>query len=69
MRINALGTVYVNQEFYKVMNGGVICDTASNSGYILPKIMMPSKKIFSLAISDEEQFVKKMAKESKTSQR
>ncbi len=65
MRINALGTVYVNQEFYKVMNGGVICDTASNSGYILPKIMMPSKKIFSLAISDEEQFVKKMAKKAK----
>ena len=24
MRINALGTVYVNQEFYMVMNGGCV---------------------------------------------
>jgi len=65
MRINALGTVYVNQEFYKVMNGGVICDTASNSGYILPKLLLPSEKTYALALSDEEQFVKKMAKKAK----
>jgi NAD(P)-dependent dehydrogenase (short-subunit alcohol dehydrogenase family) len=65
IKINALGTVYVNQEFYKVMNGGVICDIASNSGYILPKILLPSKKVYSLALSNEEKFLKKMTKKAK----
>ena len=37
LRINALGTVYVNQEFSKLMNAGsVIVDVSSNSAYILP---------------------------------
>ena len=37
LRINALGTVYVNQEFSKVMKpGSVIVDVSSNSAYILP---------------------------------
>jgi NAD(P)-dependent dehydrogenase (short-subunit alcohol dehydrogenase family) len=41
VRINALGTVYVNQEFYKVMDGGAIVDIASQGGYILPGFMTP----------------------------
>ena len=61
IRINALGTVYVNQEFYKVMHGGCIVDIASDSGYMLPKIMLPGKGVYRLAISDEEAFVTKMA--------
>ena len=65
MRINALGTVHVNQEFYKVMNGGCIVDTASDSGYILPKIMLPRKSVYRLAITDEEAFVAKMTKKAK----
>lgn len=65
IRINALGTVHVNQEFYKVMNGGCILDIASDSGYMLPGIMLPSKKVYQLAITDEEAFVAKMVKKSK----
>lgn len=65
IKINALGTMYVNQEFYKVMNGGVICDISSNSGYILPKLLLPSKKVYYLALSDEEAFLKKMTKKAK----
>ena len=65
IRINALGTVYINQEFFKVMNGGCIVDIASDSGYMLPKIMLPSQKVYRLAISDEEAFVAKMVKKAK----
>ena len=65
IRINALGIVHVNQEFYKVMNGGCILDIASDSGYMLPGIMLPSKKVYQLAITDEEAFVAKMVKKSK----
>lgn len=65
LRINALGTVHVNQEFYKVMHGGCILDIASDSGYMLPKILLPRKKTYQLAITDEEMFVAKMAKKAK----
>ena len=41
LRINALGTVYVNQEFSKVMKpGSVIVDVASNSAYLLPNFII-----------------------------
>ena len=65
IRINALGTVHVNQEFYKVMQGGCIVDIASDSGYMLPGIMLPGKKTYRLAITDEEAFVSKMARKAK----
>ncbi|MBQ0070853.1 MAG: SDR family NAD(P)-dependent oxidoreductase [Spirochaetales bacterium] len=60
LRINALGTVYVNQEFFRVMDGGVICDFASNSGYILPSFLMPSERVYRTVLKDEELFLKKM---------
>ena len=64
LKINALGTVYINQEFSKVMNpGSVIVDVASNSAYILPSFIIP-KKAYKLAEIDEEKFVKKLAKRS-----
>ncbi len=60
IRVNALGTVYVNEEFSKVMNAGsVIVDISSNSAYILPSIVV-NKKVFVLADKDEELFVKKI---------
>ncbi len=60
VRINALGTVYVNQEFAAVMQAGsVIVDISSNSAYALPGFLA-SKKTFALAEQDEAQFVKKM---------
>jgi NAD(P)-dependent dehydrogenase (short-subunit alcohol dehydrogenase family) len=65
MRINALGTVHVNQEFYKVMDGGCIVDIASDSGYMLPGIMLPGKSVYRLAVTDEEAFIAKMVKKAK----
>ncbi len=60
IRINALGTVYMNQEFSKVMNeGSVIVDVSSNSAYSLPSIIIP-KRTYALADVDEEKFVSKM---------
>lgn len=62
LRINALGTVYVNQEFSKLMNpGSVICDISSNSAYSLPEFILP-KKAYPLAETDEALFLKKLIK-------
>ena len=62
LKINALGTVYVNQEFAKAMNAGsVIVDVASNSGYILPSFIIP-KKAYALAETDEAKFLKTLLK-------
>ena len=64
LRINALGTVYINQEFSKVMNAGsVIVDVSSNSAYILPSFIIP-KKAYKLAETDEAAFLKKLIKRS-----
>ncbi len=64
LRINALGTVYVNQEFSKVMKAGsVIVDVSSNSAYILPSFIIP-KKAYALAETDEAAFLKKLVKRS-----
>ena len=64
LRINALGTVYVNQEFSKKMNAGsVICDVSSNSAYTLPSFIIP-KKAYPLAETDEAAFLAKLVKKS-----
>ena len=64
IRVNGLGTVYVNQEFSKLMNkGSVIVDISSNSAYVLPKFLI-SRKVYALAETDEELFVKKLVKKS-----
>ena len=60
IRVNALGTVYINEEFSKLMNAGsVIVDISSNSAYILPDFLA-SKKTFALADIDENKFIKKI---------
>lgn len=65
VRVNALGTVYMNEEFSKIMKkGGVIVDVASNSAYVLPKLLI-NKKLYALADHDEEKFVKKIVKKAK----
>ena len=62
MRVNALGTVYINEEFSKLMNdGGVIVDISSNSAYLMPDFLA-SKKTFALAETHEELFLKKILK-------
>ena len=64
LRINALGTVYVNQEFSKRMKAGsVIVDVSSNSAYILPSFIIP-KKAYWLAETNEDLFVQKLVKNS-----
>lgn len=60
VRVNSLGTVYVNEEFSRLMStGGVIVDISSNSAYILPSFL-GSAKTFALADIDEEKFLRKM---------
>ena len=64
VRVNALGTVYINEEFSKVMNpGSVIVDVSSNSAYILPSFII-NKKDYKLADTDEEKFIKKLIKKA-----
>ena len=54
LRINALGTVYVNQEFSKLMNAGsVIVDVSSNSAYVLPSFII-NKKHYVFAETNED---------------
>ena len=60
LRINALGTVYVNEEFSRYMEkGSVILDVSSNSAYALPALMR-NLKSFAFADQDEEKFLHKM---------
>jgi NAD(P)-dependent dehydrogenase (short-subunit alcohol dehydrogenase family) len=62
IRVNALGTVYVNQEFSAVMGkGSVIVDISSNSAYALPKIIIP-KRIYKLADKNETDFLNGLLK-------
>lgn len=64
LRVNALGTVYVNQEFSKLMNkGSVILDISSNSAYVLPKFLI-STKTYALAEINEGSFLEKCIKKS-----
>lgn len=59
LRVNALGTVYVNEEFSARMHpGSVIVDISSNSAYMIPGILA-SPKVFALADKDEALFLKK----------
>ena len=62
LKINAIGTVYVNQEFSKLMHkGSVIIDIASMSAYAMPEMMLP-KKAYPLAETNEPLFFKKALK-------
>ena len=60
METNALGTIYVNEEFYEVMEAGsCLIDVASMAGYLLPKLIM-LKKSYPLSRTDKEKFMQKM---------
>ena len=60
IRVNALGTVYVNEEFSKLMKeGSVIVDVSSNSAYMIPGFLA-NKKTFALADTNEALFLKKI---------
>jgi len=60
MEVNALGTINVNNAFYKVMEkGSCIIDVSSMSAYLTPKIVMPVRK-YKYSTKDPELFMKKM---------
>ena len=64
LRVNALGTVYVNQAFSKVMErGSVILDISSNSAYALPGVLSGlASRSYPLAETNEALYIKKMLK-------
>lgn len=60
MEVNALGTIFVNNAFYRVRaEGGCIIDTSSMSAYLPPGFIMP-KKAYPLRRTNCEAFMKKM---------
>jgi NAD(P)-dependent dehydrogenase (short-subunit alcohol dehydrogenase family) len=60
MRINAGGTVNVNEAFFKVVGeGSAIVNVASMAAHILPESFVPTKR-FTSALRDEHAFMKKM---------
>lgn len=62
MEVNALGTININNAFYKVMGeGSCIIDVSSMSAYITPKIVMP-KGLYKYSVKDPELFMKKIMK-------
>ena len=54
-------TVYVNEEFSKVMQSGVILDVSSNVAYAVPALLLP-KKAYPLVETDQPLFMEKLFK-------
>ena len=62
MEVNALGTININNAFYKVMEeGSCIIDVSSMSAYLTPKIIMPVG-LYKYSVTDPEFFMKKIMK-------
>lgn len=62
MRTNAVGTVNVDEAFYRTASdGAAIVNVASMAAYILPEEFMPAAQ-FPLALQDEDQFMAEMLK-------
>lgn len=59
MSANALGTIYMNQEFGKIMETGCVIDVSSMSAYLTPEIIMP-QKLYGISLSDPDRFMKKI---------
>jgi NAD(P)-dependent dehydrogenase (short-subunit alcohol dehydrogenase family) len=60
MKINAMGTVHVNEGFYRIAEDGLaIVNVASMAAYMMPRIMVPTRR-FKYAMADEDAFMKKM---------
>lgn len=62
MEVNALGTININNAFYKVIEkGSCIIDVSSMSAYLTPKIIMPVS-LYKYSTTDPELFMKKVMK-------
>lgn len=60
MRVNALGTIYINDVFYQYMeSGSCVIDVSSMSGYMIPELIMPQKH-YKLSRINHNKFVRKM---------
>lgn len=62
MKINALGTIYIHEAFYEVMDeGACLIDVSSMAGHMIPKMMVP-KKSYRYARTDADRFLGRMKK-------
>ena len=62
MEVNALGTININNAFYKVMEEeACIIDVSSMSAYLTPKIIMPVG-LYKYSVTDPQLFMKKIMK-------
>lgn len=60
LETNALGTIYVNTEFARIMDeGGCILDVSSMSAYLTPSIVMP-RKLYRHSLKNSEHFLHKV---------
>lgn len=60
MRINAVGTVKINEAFLQVAHAGfAIVNVASMAAHMLPRIIVPTKR-FEYALQNEDAFMQKM---------
>lgn len=60
MEVNALGTININNAFFKVMKeGSCIIDVSSMSAYITPKIVMPVR-LYKYSRLDPQYFMKRI---------
>ena len=64
-KINALGTWYADEEFFKVMaEGSIIINVSSMSAYMLPGMLLPTGK-YGLIFEDEQKFLTAMVKRAR----
>jgi len=60
MRVNALGTININNAFLQVAGEGfAMVNVASMAGHMLPVLLLPSRS-YPLAFSDTDRFFRKM---------
>ena len=60
MRVNAMGTVHINENFHRIAPAGfAIVNVASMAAHMLPRIVLPTRQ-FKYAMLDEHTFMKKM---------
>lgn len=60
MRVNAVGTVNINEGFFKLVGkGSAIVNVASMAAHMLPESFVPTKR-FTSALRGEDAFMKKM---------
>ena len=60
IRINAIGTVNINESFYRIAGEGLaFVNVASMAAHMVPRIAVPTRQ-FKYAMQNEHAFMKKM---------